>query len=168
MPQLTVNGNVFNYPDAGASPGWGPDASDWAAAVTDVLSTLLSSGDIVKSSAAINDNVSVASNINLLSFDGNQVWAASVPYVIQRGTETQAGTLYLKYSSASSWSLTESRTGDVGVFFSILGSGQVQYTSTSTGSSGTITFSAKTLGYPGLYPAKIMRQFLINLRPYHN
>lgn len=149
MPELTIQGNTYNYPDPGQDPGWGSDASDWAQAVTDVLNFLVNPGDILETSFTIQDNTSVAANINGLRFDSSIVRAANVSYSIIRNGANQSGTLHLNYNSSapagSKWSLQENRSGDVGVVFSITDLGQVQYMSTSTGSTATIRFSARTL-----------------------
>ncbi len=146
MPQLNVRGSIYNYPDPGASPGWGPDATDWATAITEVIATVLSATDILKSTAPIGDGVASPTDINAFQLDGNAVRAANASYVITRGSETQSGTLYLNYNATAGWSLSEQRLNDVGVQFSILPTGQVQYISTTTGQTGTIVFSARTLG----------------------
>jgi len=158
MPILTVNNNVYNYPDAGTDPGWGEDATAWAQAVTDVLSTLLAPGDILETSFSISNNVLVDTNVNGLQFNGASVRAANVEYSIYRtSTETpsgnvQTGTLLLTYDTTgaigSKWIVADQRTGDAGVVFTCTDAGQIQYKSTDIGTTsyqGQIKFRARTL-----------------------
>jgi len=160
MPILIVNNTSYAYPDPGTEPGWGESATAWAQGVTDVLATLLAPGDILQSSYVINNAVASPININGLAFNGAVTRAANVQYAIYRistanpAGNAEQGTLYLTYDSAASsgnkWILASQNSGsNSGVIFSITDSGQVQYISTdinSVGYSGTIKFSAKTLG----------------------
>lgn len=160
MPvQLIVNGTAYQYPIPGEDPGWGEDGTDWAQAVTDVLNTLLGAGDILQTSFNINNNVGVATNVNGLFFDPGTVRAANIDYSVYRTSTanpsgfSETGTIYLIYDDSASagnkWQLSQRTTGNSGVTFSILDSGQITYTSTDIGSvgySGIIKFRAKTLG----------------------
>lgn len=160
MPQLTVNNNVYDYPDPGTEPGWGESATAWAQAVTDVLNTLLAPGDILETSFVIGNNVTLFTNVNGLAFDGATVRAANISYVVtRRSTETPAGNnesgaIFLTYDSAGTvgekWKLSQrsdiSNTSSIA--FNITDAGQVQYKSSDIGSTsyqGQIKFSAKTL-----------------------
>lgn len=158
MPQLTVNNNVYDYPDPGTEPGWGESATAWAQAVTDVLSTLLAPGDILETSFVIGNNVTTYTNINGLAFDGATVRAANVSYVVTRSSvETPSGTnesgeIHLTYDPAggggSKWKLSVISDAAAGITFTCTDAGQVQYKSTDIGSTtyqGQIKFSAKTL-----------------------
>lgn len=158
MPLLTIKGNVYDYPSTGTPPGWGEGATDWAQAVTNVLSTLLAPGDILQSSFAIDNKTLSYTNINLLSFDGAVVRAANVSYAIYRTSSTnlsgkvEQGTLFLTYDNAaasgSKWIISRQNSGESGVSFNCTDAGQVQYISTDIGAtsySGIIKFSARTL-----------------------
>jgi hypothetical protein len=155
---LTVNNNTFQYPSDGEDPGWGADATDWAAAVTDVLSTLVATNDILTTSYVINNNVVAFTDINRLFFDPGTVRAANVNYSIYRvSTATpsgtiESGTIYLTFDNAaapgSKWLLGQQKIGDAGIIFNITDTGQIQYKSTditAPGYSGTIKFNARTL-----------------------
>jgi len=147
---LTIAGNTYNYPDPGTDPGWGSEATDWAAAVTEVLASFLGPGDILPTDFAIVDDTQSSTDVVGLTFDGALVRAANVTYAVVRGPITQTGTLYLSYNGAaaagSQWTLAEQLTNDAGVRFSITDAGQVQYIASSTGTNGQMRFSAKTLG----------------------
>lgn len=150
MPRLTIAGSTYNYPDPGTEPGWGEDATDWAQAVTDVLNTLVNTGDILQTTFTLQDNQSSPASVSGLMFDPTIVRAANVTYSINRNGFNQAGTLLLNYNASagagSKWNFTEAnKIGDVGVTFSILDTGQVQYISTSTGFSCSMDFNARTL-----------------------
>lgn len=158
MPLLTVNNNVYNYPDPGTDPGWGSEATDWAQAVTDVLNTLLAPSDILETSYIINNNINTPTDVNRLFFDPGVVRAANITYSIYRTSTanpdgfTESGVIYLNYDNAANpglkWSIGQQKVGDSGVSFSVTDAGQVQYISNDingTGYSGTIKFLAKTL-----------------------
>ena len=160
MPKaLVVAGTSYNFPVSGENPEWGEDATAWAEAVTEVLSTLLAPGDILETTSTINNNISSATNINGLVFDPGTVRAANINYAIYRistanpSGHAEDGMIALIYDDSASagnkWQLSQRRGGtEAGVTFSITDAGQVQYTSTdinSTGYVGTITFTAKTL-----------------------
>ena len=155
---LIINGTTYQYPVSGEDPNWGADGTDWAQAVTDVLGTLLGPGDILETSFNINNNVTVATNVNGLLFDPGTIRAANVDYSVYRISTanptgfSETGTIYLIYddsaSASNKWQLSQRTTGNSGVTFSILDSGQIQYTSndiTSPGYSGLMKFRAKAL-----------------------
>lgn len=157
---LTVAGVTYNYPEQGSDPDWGNEASSWAQAVSSVLNTLIAPGDILASTATINDNVIVATDVNGLNFDPTLVRSSNVTYNIYRAsTDTPSGnvedgTIYLNYDNNAApgfkWTLSQRTNGNSGVSFSILDNGQVQYISTQIdngggGYTGTLTFSARSL-----------------------
>lgn len=158
MPLLTVNNNTYDYPDPGTDPGWGEAASAWAQAVTDTLNTLVSPADILETSYIVNNNITVATDINRLFFDPGTVRAANITYSVYRTStanptgNVESGTVFLTFDNSagpgSKWLLGQQKIGDAGVVFSITDAGQVQYRTTdinSTGYQGTIRFTAKTL-----------------------
>jgi hypothetical protein len=157
---LTINGTTYQYPVPGQDPTWGADATDWAKAVTAALATLISPGDILQTQFTINNNISVATNINGLIFDSGTVRAANIEYTIYRISianptgQTESGRIHLTFDDSATvgqkWVLSQFSNGtNSGVVFSIDDStGQVQYTSSdinSIGYVGTITFAAKVL-----------------------
>lgn len=158
---LSLNGTTYNYPENGQDLGtWGEDATAWAQAVTDILNTLVAPGDILATTANINDNVSVATDVAGMNFDPTLVRATNVTYSIYRistdepSGNTEDGTIFLNYdnnaSPGSKWTLSQRTNGNAGVSFSITDLGQVQYTSTQIdngggGYSGIIRFAARSL-----------------------
>lgn len=155
---LNIRGTTYQYADPGDDPGWGQENSDWAEAVTDVINSLVSDNDILETSGIIQNNVIVPLDLNRLLFDPGAVRAANVDYAIYRTSNSnptdfsETGTIYLVYDdnalSNAKWLLNQRTSGNSGVVFNILDSGQIQYTSSDIGSSGytgTITFQAKTL-----------------------
>lgn len=155
---LVISGTSYNYPGSGESPNWGPDATDWAAAVTEALNTLLAPGDILETTFTIDNNTSVATNVNGLLFDSGTVRAANIDYAVYRTSTSnpagnaETGTMYLIFDDSASagtkWKLTQKVDSAAGVVFLIGDDGQIQYLSSdigATGYSGMITFRAKTL-----------------------
>lgn len=160
MPiSLTVNNQVFEYPISGDSPGWGEQATDWAAAVTVALQNLQSSTDIPQTSFTIANNVSVFTNVNGLNFNTGTVRAAFIQYSIYRTSTSNpsgnidGGVMTIVYDnlagSGSKWTTIGGPIsgGTSGVTFNVTDAGQFQYKSTDLGSghSGVIKFMAKTL-----------------------
>jgi hypothetical protein len=154
--QLVVNGQTYNYPENRDSPSWGEEATAWAEAVTDVLNNFVGDGDIIPTVASISNNQSAATNVAGLFFNTASVRGAIVEYTIYRNTTgigatelVETGSMCLGYKSvAGTWTLSILGGGGAGVTFSVLNTGQVQYTSTDiTGSSysGTIKFRARAL-----------------------
>ncbi len=156
--KLIVQGTTYEYPIPGEDPNWGEGATDWAEAVTLALSTLLGSGDILQSTFTINNNVTIATNINGLLFDPGTVRASNITYTVYRTStanpagNTESGVIYINYDDSAvpgeKWSLTQQVNGNSGIVFNILDSGQVQYVTSDIGNSGyfgKITFSAKSL-----------------------
>lgn len=156
---LTVNGTPYSYPTSGDEPGWGESATGWAEEVTDVLDSLLSADDIIRTSFTIANNVTSDTDVVGLNFNTATVRSAVIEYNIYRtSTSTtsgnaESGLMTLVYdnnaSSGNKWSLSVGNlAGNAGVTFNITDAGQVQYQSTdigATGYSGTMIFRSKTL-----------------------
>jgi len=152
--QLVVGNTPFNYPDPGDSPGWGQDATGWAQAVTDELSTVANINDISETAFSIANNILVLTDISSLLFNNSTVRAVEITYSIYRVTNLielgEEGTINIIYkNTANTWYLDQRSGGDdSGVLFSITNSGQMQYTSSNvsgTSYSGIMKFRAKTL-----------------------
>jgi len=169
MKILIVNGQNYLFPEESDSPPWGALVTDWATAVTGVLDEVVGVGDIVETSAAINNNVTTPTNVTALTFNSTSVRGAIVDYSIYRVTtggsaqeSVEIGTMYLSYrpgaTAGTKWGIvivgggSSSIAGNTlaGVTFSMKtdDSGQLQYVSTSmTGLnySGIIKFRARAL-----------------------
>lgn len=155
---LIIAGTTYNYPISGSSPNWGADATDTIVALVDALNTLLSPGDILQTTFAIDNNIAVATNINGLLFDSGTSRAANISYAVYRtSTSTPAGnaetgTIKIIYDDDASvgqkWKMTQDSDGSGGISFAVGDDGQFTYQSSDIGAagySGTIRFSAKSL-----------------------
>ena len=143
---LVVNNTTFNYPDPGEDVGWAEDASGWAEEVTTVLSSLLSTGDILLATFNVANNVSVFTDIVGLAFTAGLVRSVNVQYSLYRistgspSGNAETGTLSIVYdnnaSSGNKWLLSQTATGDGGIIFDITDLGQFQYKTTDIGTPG--------------------------------
>jgi len=152
--QLTVNNQIFDYPENGEQPGWGEDATAWAEAVTDLLQTLQGDNDIPLTSFTILDG-QTNQNVTGLVFNLTQVTQFQIEYFIQRnGTATAVETGIIQgvwdgtnISFSQETTSVDSVATEVGVTFSALTTGQFQYSSSvfpgHTGS--TMKFKATTI-----------------------
>jgi hypothetical protein len=104
-----------------------------------------SAGDIAETSSSFLDNQPTAQPVTNLSFANGVVRSFKAQVTVIRGATFEVFELMGVQKSAS-WDMSiESVGDDCGVTFSISITGQVQYTSTSTGAGGTIKFRAETL-----------------------
>lgn len=153
---LIIDNVTYIYPDPGEDPGWGEGASDWAEAVTDVLNSLLSPGDILETTFTVANNISSPTNITGLAFNTGVVRSALITYSIYRisilnpSGQAETGQLNIVYDNSAGagnkFLLTQEAAGNAGVTFNITDAGQFTYISTdidSAGYSGIMKFSAK-------------------------
>ena len=155
---LIIAGVTYNYPIPGDEL-WGPDATDWAIAVTAELQNLVVSGDLGPTVLVnILNNQASVSNVTSLAFDPATIRSAQVEYYVYRtfnsGSEevVENGTMYLTYKDiANEWDmvLVGSNVTGSGVTFSITNAGQVQYVSSNltpaTSYSGSMRYRASVL-----------------------
>lgn len=100
------------------------------------------SGDIALTSFTAANNQASAANVTGLAFANATVRAFKVILSVTRGA-TYANYDLEGIQKASSWDLNQTYVGDAtGLTFTITTAGQVQYTSTNTGSSATVKFRA--------------------------
>ena len=105
----------------------------------------LSIGDIDQTSFPASDNQSSAANITSFAFSNAVTRGFEAVVTIERGS-TYAEYTLKGIQKSSSWEMSQDYIGDdTGIDFSVTSSGQIQYTSTSTGSGATIKFRAKTV-----------------------
>lgn len=154
---LTVNNNIFAYPDPGDEPGWGQAATGWASEVTTVLSSIQSADDILETSFSIANDTLSPLNIEGLFFNPVTVRGATIQYSFYRTTSltelAEKGIIELVYknggTSGSKWTLSRSFVGDdAGVTISMTDAGQGQYISSNlsgTSYAGVIKFSAQAI-----------------------
>ena len=158
MAVLVVGNQSFNYPDPGTEAGWGEDATGWASAVTQALSALINTGDILPTSFTIQNSVSSVQDVTGLFFSSGVVRSANINYAIYRTSNTtvpgiaESGVILLDLNdtgtTGNKWQMTVQKNGEAGVTFSVTDSGQITYTSSDIGLAGYIgvmKFSAKTL-----------------------
>lgn len=141
--ELTIGNETFEYPENGTNPQeqWGEEATEWARAVTAVLSTIQSPNDITLTTYTLNDNVSTPTNIVGLLFSTTAVIHVEVEYIIQRvvgaTVYTESGKILGNYDGTDFYISTET-VGDSGIEVSVTSTGQFQYTSTNLGHDSCI------------------------------
>lgn len=159
MPQIIINGTPIEFPNTGASPVWSESVIQFAEAVEDALSGLISTGDVSKQSFTLNSSHNVASNVTLtgLSFSVAVVRAAFIRYsvyreVTQPNSAYEAGEMTIVYNANNptnqKWELQQERVSDANISFTIDDNGQFFFTTTSIGTgthSGLISFVAQSL-----------------------
>lgn len=135
---LTISGVTYNYPENGTEPSWGEEASGWAEAVTNLLASLNTDGDILTTSFSPANNQSSAANVVGLTFDGTVLQGFVCDYSIYRTngilSYSETGTVHGAYNTlTSTWEMAISgiNVGDTGITLSINNGGQIQYTSTN-------------------------------------
>jgi hypothetical protein len=143
---VTINNKTFNIPSPGEDPGWGEEVTDWIVEANKVIGSLFGPGDILETTANLADNQSIAATVVGLAFDSGVLRSAKVEYAINRVDIFETGTISLIYDQdAADWLMSQESTSDAGVSFSVTSTGQLQYTSSSTGNTGTIKFTAEGL-----------------------
>jgi hypothetical protein len=159
LKTFTIQGQSYDYPESEESPQWGEQATSWAQAVTDALSTNSGPNDIPESLSVINNNQVAVANVDGLAFDSSRVRGAIVYYTVYRLTTgvgaqeaVETGIMFLGYKSvANTWDLVVIGSGGAGITFSMsaITSGQVQYVTTNyvpnTGYVGKCKFRALAL-----------------------
>lgn len=157
MPTLIIAGTVIDFPNTSASPQWAPGIVQFAEVVTEVLSSLVGSFDVVPQQFIL-DTVpnSVDTAITNLSFSTTEVRSALISYAIYRNTNTttvtEAGQLNIVYNESESvgqkWQMLRESDSDALVVFSIDDGGQVFINTTALGGvsyNGFVSYSAKAL-----------------------
>jgi hypothetical protein len=100
------------------------------------------SGDIAHTSFTAADNQAAAANITGFAFANGTVRSFDALVSITRGSTYEVRKI-MGIQKAASWTFAETKNGDnTGVEFSMTSGGQMQYTSTNTGSTATIKFRA--------------------------
>lgn len=108
--------------------------------------TVASAGDIAETSFTFADNQSSAASITGFAFNTSVVRGFEAVITIVRGSTYSIHKLMSINKGGSFSDMSQEFVGDTtGVTFSITSAGQIQYTSTNTGSGGTIKFRANTL-----------------------
>lgn len=143
---LIVNNTPFDYPEQGEQQPWGEPATNWAIEVTDVLSSLKGSADILETAASVSNGQLEAENILGLFFDINTVRSFIVQGNISRqygsGSQKNEQFTIVGINNGSNFDIQQDGIGDAEVDISILPTGQLQYTSSnlSSGLTGVLKF----------------------------
>jgi hypothetical protein len=162
--QITIAGNVIDFPSSAQSPNWAPALIEFAQSVETALSGVVGPYDIAPTTINI-VNTGIKTNILTLAFPTNVVRSVVVKYGFLRKTDSpsdlqyESGTLTLT-SSENNWEIQrefvgntnpiESLSGTItsGLMFYIDSSGQLSYDAAilaGTNYQGKLTFSAQAL-----------------------
>lgn len=155
---LTIRNKTFNYPEQGEDPVWGEESTGWAEEVTEVISDIISPGDILQTSFSIANNQSSPADITGFLMDTGIVRSAIIDYSIYRISSgitygnAENGIIFAVYDNSApsnqKWSISIETNGNSGVILSINDSGQFSYTSTDIGSlgySGLMKFKSRSI-----------------------
>lgn len=157
--QITIQGNVIDFPTSGSSPNWAPAVVDFAQAVETALEGVTGEYDIAPQSLDILNNQTSTTDLVGIAFPSTAVRSFTITYTIYRSATSpstglsESGTIVGVYDDlASNWILQREFVGDdAGVTFDIENvlAGQLKYSSSfinpGTGYSGKITLLARTL-----------------------
>lgn len=152
---VTIGTKDFEIPIEGANPPWGEELTAFFVAIGEALSSVQGPNDILITSASLSNNQSVFSNIPGLVFNTGQVQGLEVDYLVVRvydagaTTITEFGRMIGSYDGTT-FSIAREFTGDTGMDFDALNTGQFQYKSSNLANhvSTEIRFRAKTIDQP--------------------
>lgn len=120
------------------------DGSSLSKSASGLKVTNSSSGDLAETAFTALDNTASATDITGLAFANGTVRSFKSIISIVRGS-TYSEVEIKGIQKAADWDISEMSTGDLtGVEFSITTSGQLQYTTTNTGSNASLKFRAWT------------------------
>ena len=142
--QLTVGSDTFLYPDNNENPGWGEEASSWAAAISEIVNNFQGPNDINPTITAIIANTSNTPVTGLFFNATSGVVAFIATYVIQLSGAVETGTLRGFVDGSGNWHFDRNFVGDASIEFDMMPTGQFIYTSGNLG-NGTMKFYAKTI-----------------------
>lgn len=136
--ELIINNTTFNYPSAGEPPGWGEDATGWAEAVTDAISSISGYNTVYEAQMTIPASVGVPADVITLAFNSTVVHSAEINYRCFRKTDTvrpiETGIISVLYNpSTAMWDISQKITvgGGTGISFTIDTTGQIKYTASA-------------------------------------
>lgn len=156
MPQITISGQVIDFPDVAQSPVWAEAIIQFAEAVESALSSVAGAFDVAPQLYTMVSNANTNVALPSLSFPTSQVQGALITYSVYRTTNStkvsEFGTLEITYNPDgpinNKWEIAREFTGNAQVTFTVTDTGQVEFSSTAlTGSShsGLIGYTAKAL-----------------------
>lgn len=155
--KVIIQGNVIDVPNSGASPNWSSGILKFITAVTNALATLTGTYDVSPRTLDISNTPNtVATDVPSLAFPTSQVRGSYIRYTVYRTTtsvtKAETGNLTLVYNDGNSvsqkWELSRDCVGDSQLSFSVLDTGQVQFTLTAlagTNHVGQLNYTAQAI-----------------------
>lgn len=157
MPSIQISGSIISFPDSAQSPDWSQGIIEFAQAVEDALSTVVSPFDIgqrVMSLDGLTGTQVITDSVIPLQFATDPVLtqsgtrAAYVRYAVYRVisavTYVEQGNISVLFDG-SNWSISTDKIGNAKCYFTIDGSGQISIVMDGTTTTGRITYTAQGL-----------------------
>jgi hypothetical protein len=142
--QIVIGSTASGAAAGSIGAGTGITVTPGSNSISIGLSVAPSSGDIKETSFTAADNQGAAANITGFTFANATVRSFEATLSIVRGA-TYAQYKLFGIQKVASWELSQNYIGDLtGLTFTMTSAGQIQYTSTSTGSTATVKFRAIT------------------------
>jgi hypothetical protein len=140
--QITIQGTVIDIPSTSASPDWSAGIIQAFQAIEGALASSAGTYDIAPQVLIIDGGTSSFTDITNLSFPTANVRGAFIRYSMYRSDTLnvayESGELEVVYNtSAGTWEMSRSYTGDGKIQFQITNTGQVQYALIAFASPGT-------------------------------
>jgi hypothetical protein len=154
MPNITIAGQVIAFPDTGNSPIWSDALVQFAQAVELALSGVTGLYDVQPQVYSMVNEVNNDVDIPNLQFPTSEVRSANIRYAVVRvdtgAFAYEGGNLLIDYNGdAGIWEISRDYVGDGKITFSISNTGQVRFSTTALGGTGThtgsISFAAQAL-----------------------
>lgn len=154
---INIRGTIINFPSSGSPANWSLAVDQFALAVEDALNFAIGPYDIPPQTQDISANNPGTAVITNLLFSTSTVRSAviNISTYRTRGATTvvEAAEIQVAYDPSGptneKWYITKQQTGDASISYSISDTGQMSYTTTTIGSSGThsgtISFVGKAL-----------------------
>lgn len=155
--QINIAGTIIDFPSVAASPQWAEAIIQFAQLTAEALSATVGAFDVVPQVFNIDIyNPGVAIPLPNFTFPTTNVRGFDATYTVFRTTSTttvaEKGTFQAVYNPAgptgSKWNMSQDRTGDGQISFSISDTGAISFTTlTLSGANhtGEISYSAKSI-----------------------
>lgn len=156
---ITIRGTVVNYPSSGQSPNTAPAQIEFAQLVAEAINAAIGPFDVPPQTLNIDSSNAATADITNLLFPVTDVRSATIYMAVYRTNTSgpvildEYNIINISYNSSRTagnlWALERSRIGgDALITFAISDTGQVSYTTTTSGAgthTGFLSFSAKVL-----------------------
>jgi hypothetical protein len=146
---ITIGNTIINFPDSATDPNWAEPVIQFAQSVEEALASLVGPFDIsprlmninaydIVTDQPVTDGV-VPLNFPTAVFPAQGVRGAIISYQVYRtstaSTVVENGELNIVYNPASSpaWEIQREFVGDANITFTIDGTGQVKFSTTTIG-----------------------------------